>query len=179
MPTPGSADAVAVEPHALRLLGGLLASPGSDSLEVLRELAGENAWLGESLAELEDTPLEDWQAEHARLFISGHPKTACPPYESAFLGGAMFGVACDSLADLYRRAGLEAEGLPPDYLGTQLECAAWLLEQSCGHSGELLRELWRDHLAPWTPRFGATLAMESRLRLYRQLGEQLQGLFDA
>ncbi|MDD5330684.1 MAG: molecular chaperone TorD family protein [Sulfuricella sp.] len=168
-----------LDPELLRLLGGLLASPADDSLDVLRELAGENAWLDEPLAELEGMPLEEWQAEHARLFISGHPKTACPPYESAFMGGGMFGVACDMLGDLYRRAGLEAEGLPPDYLGTQLECAAWLLEQPCSHSGDLLGELWRDHLAAWTPRFGATLATESRLQLYRQLGQRLRGLFDA
>ena len=165
-------------PETLRLLSGLLASPASDSLEVLRELSGEHAWLSQPVAELGSVPLEEWQAEHARLFISGHPKTACPPFESAFLGGAMFGAACDQLGDLYRRAGLQAEGTPPDYLGAQLECAAYLLEQSCGHGNELLQELWREHLVSWVPRFGAVLQTESWLSLYRQLGRQLEGLFD-
>ena len=165
-------------PETLRLLSGLLASPGSDSLAVLRELAGEHAWLGEPVAELEQTPLEEWQAEHGRLFISGHPKTVCPPFESAFLGGAMFGDACDQLGDLYRRVGLQAEGLPPDYLGTLLECAAYLLEQPCGHSEELLKELWREHVATWVPRYGAVLQQESQLQLYRQLGQRLAGLSD-
>lgn len=163
-------------PETLRLLSGLLASPGGDSLAVLRELAGEHAWLGEPVAELEQSSLEEWQAEHARLFISGHPKTVCPPFESAFLGGGMFGAACDQLSDLYRRAGLQADGAPPDYLGTLLECAAYLLEQPCGHSNELLQELWSEHLAAWVPRFGSVLQQESRLLLYRQLGQQLAGL---
>ncbi|MBS4097820.1 MAG: molecular chaperone TorD family protein, partial [Sulfuricella sp.] len=110
------------------------------------------------------------------LFICGHPKTACPPFESAFLGGGMFGIACDRLGDLYRRAGLQAEDVPPDYLGTQLECAAYLLEQPCDHSNELLQELWRDHLAGWAPRFGTALQGESRLQLYRELGAQLEEL---
>lgn len=161
----------------MRLLSGLLASPDGGSLEVLRELAGEHAWLRQPLEELENLPLEEWQAEHARLFISGHPKTVCPPFESAFLGGMMFGAASEQLGDLYRRAGLQAEGALPDYLGTMLECAAWLQEQQCDHGRGLLQELWADHLAAWVPRFGATLGEEGRLELYRQLGRNLQGLF--
>lgn len=165
-------------PETLRLLSGLLASPGIESLGVLNELAGEYAWLGEPITELAQTPLEEWQAEHARLFISGHPKTICPPFESAFLGGAMFGAACDQLGELYQRAGLQAEGAPPDYLGTLLECTAFLLEQPCGHSTELLQELWCEHLAAWAPRLGSVLQQESGLLLYRQLGQQLAGLSD-
>lgn len=165
-------------PETLRLLSGLLASPGIESLGVLNELAGEHAWLGEPVAELAQTPLEEWQAEHARLFISGHPKTVCPPFESAFLGGAMFGAACDQLGDLYQRAGLQADGAPPDYLGTLLECTAFLLEQPCGHSAELMQELWCEHLASWAPRLGSVLQQESGLLLYRQLGRQLACLSD-
>lgn len=166
-----------MEPQELRLLSGLLASPDGDSLAVLRELAGRHDWLRQPVMELESLPLGEWQAEHTRLFISGHPKTVCPPFESAFLGGAMFGAACDQIGDLYRRAGLEAEGAPPDYLGTMLECAAHLLEQQCEHSNGLFRELWQEHLAAWVPRFGTVLAEESGLELYRQLGWQLGSLF--
>ncbi|MDD5242342.1 MAG: molecular chaperone TorD family protein [Sulfuricella sp.] len=165
-------------PETLRLLSGLLASPSIESLGVLRELAGEHAWLGEPIVELEQMPLEEWQAEHARLLISGHPKTVCPPFESAFLSGAMFGAACDRIGDLYRRAGLQAEGAPPDYLGTLLECAAWLMEQDCDHGNTLLQELWSEHLAAWAPQFGTVLQTESGLQLYRQLGRQLENLFD-
>lgn len=163
-------------PDQLRLLSGLLASPGSESLDVLHELATEHLWLATSVTELDQTPLEEWQAEHTRLFISGHPKTVCPPFESAFLRGTMFSNACDQLGDLYRRAGLQAESLPPDYLGTQLECAAWLSEQPCNHSSELLLELWREHLSVWLPRFGSALQQESRLLLYRLFGQQLAEL---
>jgi TorA maturation chaperone TorD len=177
MPTRGNGR-VNAAPTDLRLLSGLLASPGSESMEVLRDLASEHSWLVEPLAELEDMPLDEWQAEHTRLFVSGHPKTACPPFESAVTSGSLFGTASDKLADLYRRAGLEAMGVPPDYLGTQLECAAFLLEQDCSRSDDLLQELWQEHLASWVPRFHPVLQAESRLLLYRQLGRQLAGLFD-
>ena len=163
-------------PEMLRLLSGLLASPRSESLEVLCELASRHGWLDEAVQELKLTPLEEWQAEHTRLFISGHPKTACPPFESSFLSGTMFSSASDQLADLYHRAGLVAEELPPDYLGTQLECAAYLSEQPCDHGSELLQELWREHLSAWVPRFGAALQKESQLLLYRLFGRQLTEL---
>jgi TorA maturation chaperone TorD len=167
---------VNASPQILRLLSALLASPSSESLDVLHELAVEHGWLATSVAELDQMPLEEWQAEHTRLFISGHPKTICPPFESAFLSGTMFSTASDQLGDLYRRAGLQAESLPPDYLGTQLECAAYLSEQTCNHSIELLLELWQEHLSAWLPRFGSALQKESRLLLYQLFGQQLAEL---
>ena len=177
MPTPGD-ERVNADAATLRLFSGLLASPGGESMAVLRELADEHAWLAGAVAELEDVPLDEWQAEHTRLFVSGHPKTACPPFESATVSGSLWGTAGDKLADLYRRAGLEATDLPPDYLGTELECAAYLLEQDCSRSRDLLRELWQEHLASWVPRFHPLLQAESRLLLYRQLAQQLAGVFD-
>jgi TorA maturation chaperone TorD len=177
MRVPGSQD-VNASPDSLRLLAGLLASPGDESIDAVREMTAAYGWLAEPLAELEATPLAEWQAEHTRLFVCGHPKTACPPFESALTGGSLHGAACDQLAALYRRAGLEATGLPPDYLGTQLECAAVLLERGCEPSRALLRELWDGHLASWVPRFNAALQSESRLLLYRQLARQLARMFD-
>lgn len=165
-----------VSAQTLRLYSGLLASPGEDSLEVLRDLAGEYDWLRQPLAELESLPQEEWQAEHTRLFISGHPKTVCPPFESAFLGGTMFGPACERLGDLYLHAGLQAEGAPPDYLGTIMECIAYLMEQPHAHSEVLLQRLWHEHLISWLPGFSAALQAGSHLLLYRVLGSRLERL---
>lgn len=163
-------------PQTLRLYAGLLAQPGNDALEVLRELATEHPWLRQPLSELASLSLVEWQAEHTRLFISGHPKTLCPPYESAFVGGTMFGTACEQLGELYRNAGLQAEGMPADYLGTILECAAYLLEQPCEHSRELVDELWYEHLVSWLPDFSRVLHLESNLQFYRALASRLARL---
>lgn len=171
MPIPGKAQSA-----ELRLLGGLLAAPGAESLGVLRGLAQDKAWLQPALEELADLPLEEWQAEHARLFICGHPRTVCPPFESARLNGMMPGPATAQLAEFYRRAGLEPDGVPADYLGTMLECAAFLAEQDCGRSAKLAAELWQEHFSRWLPDYGAQLAEESRFLLYRQLGTRLTEL---
>ena len=149
--------------------------PEADALEVLRDLLPQAVWLAGALAELERTPLEHWQAEHTRLFINGYPKTLCPPFESAYREGIMGGTAVGTLAGLYGRAGLQATEAPADYLGTLLECAAFLVEQE--ERRELLRELWDDHLDRWVPRFARDLQTHSDLELYRQLGGQLAQIF--
>ena len=56
-----------------------------------------------------------------------------------------------------------------------LECAAFL--QKSGAVANLLEELRREHLERWVPRFAQDLQEHARLRLYRNLGEQLAGLF--
>ena len=91
----------------------------------------------------------------------------------------MSGSASREVEDIYRRAGLEPpEGVPADYLGAMLECAAWLVD-SAGEQCGLLAELWVDHLGLWGPRFAQDLRENAQLGLYRALGERLQWLITA
>jgi len=160
-------------PDQLRILAALLAMPEDDALDALRDMRPSAPWLEPSLPELERIPLTHWQAEYTRLFISAYPRTPCPPYESAYRQGTMAGTAATELADLYRRAGLQAVDVPADYLGTMLECAAYLEEQGLE---DLLRELTEEHLALWLPRFARDLCDQAELVLYRALGRQLATL---
>ena len=173
------------DPSHLRRLAMLLAMPEAGALEALREISSQEPWLSEPIAELESLPLERWQAEHTRLFVSGYPKTPCPPFESAYRQGNMGGTAALDLQGLYRRAGLEAGETPPDYLGTQLEFAAYLLDVGPGEgdadcpAGALTAELWDEHLCRWLPRFARDLHTQAELMLYRGLGERLACLCPA
>ena len=63
--------------------------------------------------------------------------------------------------------------MPADYLGTMLECAAWLVEQEEAGAEGLSNELWQRHLLKWLPRFADDLMQHSRLLLYRSLGDCL------
>ncbi|HIP52447.1 MAG TPA: molecular chaperone TorD, partial [Chromatiales bacterium] len=139
----------------LRSLALLLAYPGEESNEGLQALGEREPWLSPALNELRHTPLDVWQAEHTRLFLNGYPKTVAPPFESAYRYGQMDGNAAIELERLYRRAGLGTQGAPADYLGTQLEFAAWLVEN--GDPELLLPLLWHEHLAAWLPRFCSDL----------------------
>ena len=160
----------------LRLLGGLLATPGSDSLETVKALVEEHGWLSPAVDELSSLPLDQWQGEHTQLFLSGYPKTPCPPFESAYRNKRMNGPACSEVEAFYQRAGLqmESEEVPADYIGTELECAAWLLDQG---EQALWEELRGEHLSRWIGKFAEDLKAAATLKLYRSLGEKLADLF--
>jgi TorA maturation chaperone TorD len=163
----------AEDANELRIFAALLGTPDEGGLEAIAEAADDYPWLRDGADELRGLSLEQWQGEHTRLFISGYPNTVCPPFESAYRHGQLHGPVRDEMEAFYARAGLEAEGDLADFLGTELECAAWLLEQESSESRELLDELLTEHLQRWVPRFAADLAAGAELRLYRSLGRRL------
>lgn len=158
----------------LRLLAGLLAAPGEESLAALGTLDVCLPWLEPARRELAGIALDEWRAEHTRLFINGFPRTPCLPFESAQLEGLMPGPSTEAVNALYRKLGLEIDEVFPDYLGAMLECAAYLTESEPRLDVEEI--LWRDHLSRWLPAYGENLQAESRLALYRGLGHELAAL---
>jgi TorA maturation chaperone TorD len=162
----------------LRLLGGLLSMPCCDALETLEKLSGQHGWLQEALDELNRLPLEHWQSEYTRLFLNGRNAIPCPPFESAYRNHCLANEVTDQLRTLYRKAGIEAEGFPADYLGTQLQCAAYLLEQDNPRARELFGKLWREHLLRWLPAFIADLEQACALRFYLLVARRLGRFID-
>jgi len=159
----------------LQLSAMLLGMPDKNSLPTLQQLALEHSWLIPPVDELIELPLEQWQAEHTRLFINGYPKTPCAPFESIYRHGRMEGPACDELVRLYADAGVSiSDDLPADYLGTMLEFAAMLVDRKTPEANLQLNDLMEKHLTGWLPQFSAQLMRETRLKLYRSLGERLQ-----
>lgn len=157
----------------LRLLAVLLAAPEEGSLALVEELAQAHDWLRAPAAELLRMPLGEWQAEHTRLFVSGYPKTACPPFESAYRKGDSGGLAAEQLSAFYLSLGLATDGVSSDYLGTILECAAYLLDTPRTADDDSWSSFWQEHFVGWVPRFAQDLLTESRLMLYRQFAEEL------
>ncbi len=171
-------------PATCALLAILLAMPEDGALDALREIVPQAPWLAEAVSELESLPLDRWQAEHTRLFVSGYPETPCPPFESAYRQGQMGGSMAGDLQRFYRRVGLEPSEAPADYLGTILDCAAYLTDlgqgveqgrEDCPASG-LLAEIWEEHLNHWLSRFAHDLQQHAQLSLYRLIGTQLAQL---
>lgn len=168
------------DPEMLRVLAELLGVPDDDALARLHDLHATQPWLGAAIAEIEALPLDEWQAEHTRLFVSGYPRTACPPFASAYREGRMSGTVAGDLAGLYGRVGLAADSIPADYLGAMLECASFLLENEGKNEDSwdtLWHELWDVNMAPWLPKFAADLEHHSQLALYRLVAEQLGRFF--
>ncbi len=113
--------------NAYRYFSLLFSYPTEENLREIRELSrdGDIARF-RSGAALSTVPLEDAQAEYTRLFISTHPTLLCPPYESYYREGIVYGNASVEAAEWYRRLGLEftCEGEPPDHLSAELEFLA-------------------------------------------------------
>lgn len=166
------------EQNELELVAALLAAPAEGALEVLEEFGGDVPWLQRALGELELMPLEEWQAEHTRLFVTGYPRTPCPPFESAYRHGTMEGKAAQELTALYAEAGLGVdEGMPADFLPTTLACAGFVA-QELGRDSPVWAGLWRDHLLRWVPDFARDLQNHSQLMLYRAVAGRLEALCD-
>lgn len=158
----------------LAVLAELLSSPQQESLDILSDTAAVFPWLQDSVEELKTTPLDQWQAEHTRLFVNGYPKTPCPPFQSAFKHGSLGGEEDEALNRLYNDAGLSpTPDLPPDYLGTMLQFGAWCLRME---KDELWNRLREHHIDDWLGGFAETLQQEAELKLYQVLGQRLSSI---
>ncbi len=111
----------------------LFSYPTEETLRQIRDLSGTGdvARL-RSRDALEVAPLEDVQAEYTRMFISAYPKLLCPPYESYYREGLVYGSSTVATGEWYRKQGLDfmLEGEPPDHLSVELEFLAILEDRA-------------------------------------------------
>ncbi|MEA1987875.1 MAG: molecular chaperone TorD family protein [Pseudomonadota bacterium] len=162
----------------LVVLAGLIGEPCEESMEAIQELAPQLNWLSnEAVAEIESLPLERWQMEHTRLFISGHPKTECSPFESVWAEGRMMGETTDKINELYATVQYKPDAeLPADFLGSELEFLAFVLENYSEQQAFLVEIL--EHLHTWVPKFAKSIRIHSDLAFYRDYAKRLESLFE-
>jgi TorA maturation chaperone TorD len=179
---PGVKMPISITSKHLRIWGLLLTVPESDSRDVLLEACDQDD-IGldqAAIQELYTKSLDQWQAEQTRLFLNGYPRTPCPPFESVYRHQCMGGPVVADLQHLYQQAGLFATAMPADYLGVELDCAAYLLDSIAGQTTlepscaqAILHKLCSQHWQHWLSRFATDLQTQSQWLLYRQLGKQL------
>ncbi len=162
----------------LIVLAGLIGEPCEESLEAIQELAPQLQWLSpEAVDEIKNLPLERWQMEHTRLFVSGHPKTECAPFESVWTEGRMIGEATHKINDLYAKVQYKPDAeLPADFLGSELEFLAFVLENYAEQQAFLLEIL--EHLHGWIPKFAKAIRIHAELTFYRDYAKRLEALFE-
>ncbi|MGE0710435.1 MAG: molecular chaperone [Planctomycetota bacterium] len=174
-PTPALREDLAYAPGELR---ELLSACGLEDDAVL-----ERALL-ETVRVAHETPLDDWLAEHTRLFDCG---VECPINETAYVRrdkGQLLG----DVAGFYAAFGVRVEpgfGEKVDHLSCELEFCAVLLtlwaraldEDDATHA-ELcegaLRAFVRDHTGEWLSAFCLTLAETTRLQLFANAAPLLE-----
>ena len=105
----------------------LFSYPTEENLSEIMELAKNSDFAGlRSHEALCNHPLEEVQAEYTRMFISAYPALLCPPYESYYREGLVYGNSSVAAGEWYQKHGLDFkfEGEPPDHLSVELEFLA-------------------------------------------------------
>jgi TorA maturation chaperone TorD len=124
--------------------------------------------------------LETLQGEYTRLFITGYPKTPCPPYESVQLEGRIMGKAADAVEKIYKEWGMRVEPGILDHISTELEFCAFLLsastleEDTAIDAQEAYDAFKQNHLCVWLPGFLNKIQANADFQVYRQLAALVQ-----
>jgi TorA maturation chaperone TorD len=107
--------------------------------------------------------LEEVQTEYTRLFISAYPALLCPPYESYYREGLVYGQTSIDAEEWYRQYHLQfsGENEPPDHLSVELEFLAITGDSAFGQK---LRE--------WVPKF--TERVKASSTIYGACTEDLE-----
>ena len=151
---------------AYRLFSYLLSYPTKEVIATVKELAKH-----ESISELEsvgifDTvDLAELQTEYTRLFVNAYPTLPCPPYESFYREGTVYGNTVNEVVALYEQQGLEYtyQGEPPDHISVELDFLA-----ETGNQEFLTR------MRQWVPQF--TARIKEMPTIYGVFAQELENL---
>ena len=184
-----SVVAASVAAQAAALLSGWWSRPLAAELAAWDASWPAAAEVAEGLG-LDAAPLEELAAcssgvtvdelldEYERLFV-GPGRTPCPPYESLWLDGRprleqgrLMGAASASVADLYRRLGLDVAAAAhelPDHAAIELEALAVALRGEGAAAEEVQAALLHEHLLSWLPALCAAVEREAQQPFYAVL----------
>lgn len=168
----------------LRFLSQCFAYPNSAFLPNLRkrlqEITGEKEKAGfEPLLRLfEQENNEQLQGEYTRLFVTGYPKTPCPPYESFFMEGRLLGPNSTKVQAIYEEWGMTCDTGLVDHISTELEFLAFLasaatLDSTREDACKAYELFIRNHLSQWLPDFCGALEKHSSFSAYHKLAALL------
>ncbi len=170
--------------HIFRFLSLCFAYPNKGFIKnlehKLQDIEGDQTELLTLIELFKAEDLETLQGEYTRLFITGYPKTPCPPYESVQLEGRIMGKAADAVEKIYKEWGMRVEPGILDHISTELEFCAFLLsastleEDTALDAQEAYDAFKQNHLYVWLPEFLKKLHANTNFQVYRQLAALVQ-----
>lgn len=109
--------------------------------------------------------IETLQVEYTRLFITGVPHVAAPPYASVYLDKTLKGKFSEEILHFYHQAGyvLNERVDLPDNIVHQLEFLSLLAEDGKQETEE---EFIRRFVWPWVPVFSSRVKKEAEHPFY-------------
>jgi nitrate reductase assembly molybdenum cofactor insertion protein NarJ len=125
------------ETQHFKLFSLIFSYPSEEVLEEIKSMVENLPEFKVLLEQFFKVDLETLQTEYTRLFISTFPTLVCPPYESYYREGLVYGDTSVEVREIYERHGLKYtyESEPPDHISVELEFL------SITNSREFLRRL--------------------------------------
>jgi nitrate reductase assembly molybdenum cofactor insertion protein NarJ len=151
---------------AYRLFSYLLSYPTEEVRDAVRKLTTDKSVSRlKSVGIFNTVDLADLQTEYTRLFVNSYPTLPCPPYESFYREGTVYGNTVNEVVALYGQQGLEYtyQGEPPDHISAELD---FLAETG---SKEFL-----DRMQQWVPEF--TARIKEMPTVYGVIAQELEEL---
>jgi len=165
-----------------RVLSQCFAYPENALLKELQSISvkgnNELTFTESIITAFQQEKTEKLQSEYTRLFISGYPRTCCPPYESFYREGRLLGEANLEVQEMYKEWGMAVDPALADHIATELEFLAFLwsarklpsIEQKAIRAAN---QFLTDHLFVWGPLFACDLRNNTTLQFYRLIANQL------
>jgi len=145
-----------------KLFSLIFSPPTEETLNEIKKL-GLDELSEESKKILLETDPQELLIEYTRTFINAFPKVPCPPYESYYKEGVVYGESSVQVEKIYRSHGLiyDYKSEPPDHISVELEFLA--LKEDI----EFL-----ERLKKWIPLF--TKCVKENSRMYAPLARDLE-----
>ena len=113
-----------------KLFSLIFSYPTREVVEEIKQMAGSfpelKSEMRSAIERFVETEPEELQTEYTRLFVSSHPTLLCPPYESYYREGIVYGNASVEIREIYESHGLNYvyESEPPDHISVELDFLA-------------------------------------------------------
>jgi len=126
-----------------KLFSLIFSPPTKDVLEEIKKM-DLSILSEESRKVLQETDPKELMIEYTRVFINAFPRVPCPPYESYYKEGTVYGESSVQVEKIYRQHNLvyDYKSEPPDHISVELEFLA-LTEDSS----------FLTRLKSWVPKF--------------------------
>ena len=136
--------------------------PTEEVLEKIQEVSKDLCLDLESFLNTKRIELE---TEYTSLFVNSYPTLPCPPYESYYREGRLYGDSTDEVRNIYRQKGLEFSHVEaPDHISVELEFLALTGDMN-----------FFERMKEWI--FEFTQRVKSQQSVYSSFAEELEKVF--
>ena len=114
--------------------------------------------------------------EYTSCFINNYPKLLCPPYESWYKEGTVYGRSAMEVMEFYSMFGLSHVKELPDHVATEFEFVAFLYKVG---QNEVAEKFIVSHVLTWVPRLAEDVKKYGRTEYLTALGEALSKFMES